>query len=280
MELTVDLLSWLGIDWDTDPLIQSTQRELHESAMRKLASKGLVYHCSLSRAEIDAAASAPQETAWPAQVDGAATGRENVYPRHLRPVQRPSTFEDAYPSWRFVVPDDWVTFDDMIAGKQRHQPATSIGDFVVWTRRESEKSSQHTKPGQAAYQLAVVVDDANVGVTDVVRGDDLLDSAARQMMLYHALDAGVAPRYWHLPLVRGDDGRRLAKRHGDTRLDVYRSRGIRAERVIALIARWCGISPVGHEMTAAEFRQRLAVDTIPRNPVVFTAEDEAWLSHR
>lgn len=282
IELTVDLLAWLGIDWDTPPLIQSTQRAHHEAAMHKLASLGLVYPCLLSRAEIDAAASAPQEVAG-ASPEGVGAGRENVYPRHLRPEQRPTRFEDTFPSWRFAVGDEWVKFDDMVAGQQHHHPASSIGDFVVWTRRDLDKAGSMAKPGQAAYQLAVVVDDAMAGVTDVVRGDDLLDSAARQMMLYSALGVGSAPRYWHLPLVRGSDGRRLAKRHGDTRLDMYRARGVRAERVIALIARWCGIAGAGGgegEMTAGEFRERLVVDTIPRSPVVFTAEDEAWLSHR
>ncbi|MCA9297128.1 MAG: hypothetical protein KC983_11440, partial [Phycisphaerales bacterium] len=138
------------------------------------------------------------------------------------------------------------------------------------------------KRGTPAYQLAVVVDDIRQHVTDVVRGDDLLPSAARQTLLYRAL-GHTPPNWWHLPLVYGTDGLRLAKRHGDTRLTTYRAQGVRPERVIGLIARWSGIdtgpADETHNMTADEFAEAFDLDRLPRTRVTFTEEDDAWL-HR
>ena len=109
---------------------------------------------------------------------------------------------------------------------------------------------------------------------------DLLDSAARQVLLYRALGLGPIPTYCHLPLVRGADGKRLAKRHGDTRLDSYRSRGVRPERLIGLLARWSGSPELRTsriEMSASEFLRVFRLDTMAREDVVFTPEDEEWL---
>jgi glutamyl-tRNA synthetase len=139
---------------------------------------------------------------------------------------------------------------------------------VIWTRR-----------GQPSYQLAVVVDDHRQGVTQVVRGDDLLDSAARQILLYRLLAFGPEPTYTHLPLVLGTDGRRLAKRHGDTRIDHYRESGVPARAVIGLLAAWCGLIPAGQPepMTAPEFADRFDLTNMPPGPVTFTPEDDQWL---
>ncbi len=155
---------------------------------------------------------------------------------------------------------------DGFAGPQNCRPLETIGDFVIWTKRE-----------QPAYQLAVVVDDFRQGITDIIRGDDLLDSAARQLLLYRALGYITEPRYTHLPLVCGEDGKRLAKRHGDTRIDSYQALGVPAEAVIGLIAYWCGMSDQRLKLSAKEFAAGLNLDTIPRSPITFTAQDHAWL---
>jgi glutamyl-tRNA synthetase len=123
----------------------------------------------------------------------------------------------------------------------------------------------------------VVVDDHRQGITQVVRGNDLLDSAARQVLLYRALGYSPQPSYTHLPLVRGSDGKRLAKRHGDTRIEHYRSRGVKAERVIGLLAWWCGICPKPEPMGAAEFAGALRLDTMSTSDVTFRPEDDLWL---
>ncbi len=266
----ISLLEWLGMDWDEGPIVQSHDLEPHVEAMRRLARGGLVYPCDLSRAEIEAAASAPHHE--PMNIAGGTpappgSGREARFPPELRPPLAPREFDERETNWRFAVPTGAVgvvRFDDAFAGPQALSPADTIGDFVVWTRR-----------AQPAYQLAVVADDRRQGVTDVIRGDDLLDSAARQLFLYRALGLAPEPRHWHLPLVVGPDGRRLAKRHGDTRLDTYRARGVRPERVAGLLARWCGID--ADEMNAREFSDRLDLATIPRSPVVMRPEDERWL---
>jgi glutamyl-tRNA synthetase len=123
------------------------------------------------------------------------------------------------------------------------------------------------------------VDDHRQGITHIVRGDDLLDSAARQLLLYRALGLSPEPVYCHVPLVRGSDGKRLAKRHGDTRLDSYRRAGTTAERVIGLLGAWSGVLPreSPRPLAAAEFKERFLLSKLPPNAITFSPEDDAWL---
>jgi glutamyl-tRNA synthetase len=248
-----DTLRWLGLDWDDGPLVQSDDLAPYLAAVERLAARGDAFPCALTRGQIAAAASAPQEGA-----------HELAYPAALRPRRWERRFVDAATNWRLAVPDADVAFADEFAGAQRLNPARIVGDFIVWTKR-----------ALPSYQLAVVVDDARQGVTHVVRGDDLLDSAARQLLLYRALALSPEPAYCHLPLVKGPDGKRLAKRHGDSRLDEYRRLGVPASAVLALLGRWCGIDE--RRLTAAGFLERFELDRVPKRPVVFTPEDDAWL---
>lgn len=253
-------LEALGLDWDEGPIIQSDDMELYRQAIRTLVASRWAYPTAESRGEIDAAAdsalSAPQEGV-----------RESVYPASRRPADFSSTFSsESGLNWRFATPEETVRFEDECAGPQQHSPFRTVGDFVIWTKRD-----------QPSYQLAVVVDDARQGVTHVVRGNDLLDSAARQILLMKALGIPQIPTYFHLPLVRGPDGKRLAKRHGDTRLETYLNSGVRPERIIALLARWSGIVDAGDEMDAPEFASRFDLARLSRDDVVFTARDDAWL---
>lgn len=262
-EQIISTLRWLGLDWDGEPLVQSRDLTPYVEAMRSLARRGLVYPTELSRAARDAGgeASAPQ-----------AGSHEAAFPASLRPADWPRSraFEPeigASPlAWRFATPPGAVAFVDGFAGQQAIDPSETVGDFVVWT-----------KLGVPAYQLAVVVDDARQGVTQVVRGDDLLDSAARQRLLSRALGLKPEPSYVHVPLVLGADGRRLAKRHGDTRVETYRAAGVRAERVVGLVAYWIGVCARREEMTAVDFAERFDLSLVPRGPVTFTPEDDTWL---
>ncbi len=258
IEATIDSLRWVGLDWDGPICIQSHDLQPYVEAMHRLAQLRRAYPCELTRSEIEAAASAPH-----------GPEGETPFPAALRPTTFPSQFVDANTNWRFIVDDRTIEFEDVFVGPVVRRPARECGDFVVWTTR-----------AQPAYQLAVVIDDARQGVTDVVRGDDLIDSAARQMLLIETLSLGAPPRYAHLPLVVGEDGRRLAKRHGDTRLDHYRALGARPERLIGLIGFWCGLSAERSTMSIDEFRDALDLSMIPREKTVFTHEDDRWLCER
>ena len=274
IEACVRTLGWLGIDWDIGPLIQSADLGPCEAAMHDLASRGLVYPCELSRSEIDAAASAPHDAAEGRAESGAivssgagSEGVENRFPAGLRPDDLgPRPFEDLATNWRFLTPAGAVAFADRCAGAQTQNPGRDIGDFVVWTRR-----------GQPSYQLAMILDDHRQGVSHVVRGDDLLGSAARQLLLMRALGLRPEPEYTHLPLVVGADGRRLAKRHGDTRLATYQRTGVPPERVIGLLGWWSGVSAGREPMSAAEFCEGFDLASMPRDRVTFTEEDDGWL---
>lgn len=258
-------LAWLGLDWDGEPVFQSQRLDRYAPAMRTLAHAGHVYPCDLTRREIARASSAPHAA------DSRATkgaGRETRFPRALRPAHTPRVFtkQDESTNWRFITPAGSVEFEDPFAGSRTVHPADTIGDFVVWT-----------KIGEPAYQLATVVDDHEMGVTEVVRGDDLLDSAGRQLLLFRALGLTPEPTFWLLPLVVGEDGRRLAKRHGDTRLAHYREAGVEPQRVVALLARWSGFAGAPDAMTASDFAAAFEPATMARSRTVFTAEDDAWL---
>ncbi len=188
-------LQWLGLDWDGEVVVQSSRLPCYDTAATRLVEQGLAYPCVCTRKEVEDAASAPHESG----LDGP------VYPGTCRGKWRTrqeataATGRDA--ALRVVVGVDAVPFVDRFAGAQEGRIA---GDFVVQKR-----------DGGPAYQLAVVVDDAAQGVTEVLRADDLLPSTPRQLLLYRALGL-VAPQFAHVPLVVGKDGLRLAKRHGDT----------------------------------------------------------------
>jgi glutamyl-tRNA synthetase len=221
-------LQWLGIDWDEGPIYQTSRRSLYAVAVERLLRDGLAYPCICTRKDIECAASAPHAE------DGAA-----IYPGTCRgrfpSVAEAQAFAGRSPAIRFAVPDETVAWNDHFAGPQQYQVARQLGDFVV-----------AKADGTPAYQLSVVVDDLDAGVTHVVRGDDLLDSTPRQILLYRALNAPQSiPSYFHLPLIKGPDGLRLAKRHGDSRLSHYRSLGVPAARVLGLLADWCNLSPSG-----------------------------------
>jgi len=254
-------LQFLGLDWDQGPLYQSARTREYQGAIDSLLKRGLAYPCVCSRREVDLASSAPHAEDGSAVYPGVCRGRFASMEQAARESGRP-------PAIRFATPDRDVEFADRFAGSQSLNVARRLGDFVI------AKSD-----GAPAYQLAVVVDDLDAAVTDVVRGDDLLESTFRQILLYHALGfAERIPHYIHLPLVVGPDGRRLAKRHGDTRIALYRDLGVKRSRLLALLAHWCGIHSPDEEIhDPRQLIGRFDLRTISPSPVVFTAADDAWL---
>jgi len=224
-------LRWLGLDWDEgpdvggpfSPYVQSARSRAYDDALASLSAQGLVFECWCSRAEI-AAASAPHGP----QDDGPR------YPGTCRSLSSAATLarrgEGRPPSLRFRVEPGEMRFRDAIFGEQAVDLSAAVGDFVV---RRSD--------GPYAYQLAVAVDDGRMGITDVVRGADLLSSTPRQIRILEALGLPV-PRWAHVPLLLGADGQRLSKRNGDRTLSALRSRGIGAPRLVAALARSAGLT--------------------------------------
>ena len=258
----LDELAWLGLQWRGPAVLQSQRGPAYEAALGRLREMGAAYPCTCSRKDIELAASAPHAgdgaTAYPGTCRGRFPSAQDAAAQTQRPV-----------AWRVRVPDEPIAFSDEFAGPQSIDLAATCGDFVVFKN-----------DGLAAYQLAVVVDDAAAGVDAVVRGDDLLESAARQIHLRRLLDLSPEPRYWHLPLVVGPDGRRLAKRHGDTRLSHYRQAGTSPERILGLLGFWSGVIDRRREATMHELVEAFDLDRLPREPVVFAADDDAFLRGR
>jgi glutamyl-tRNA synthetase len=258
----LEVCSWLGMTWETPIIYQSDRHGLYERALGQLIERGMAYPCRCTRKDIELAGGAPHDE-----------DHITVYPGTCRPADPaevpPPPDDGADIAWRVKVTDEPIRFTDAFAGEQEFVLSRTCGDFVIFR-----------KQGLAAYQLAVVVDDAQAGVDAIVRGDDLLESAARQIYLRRLMGYQGEVQWTHLPLVLGPDGRRLAKRHGDTRLVSYRDAGVSAERVIGLVAGWCGMSDRPEEMDIETFVQRFDLAALPRDPVTFTAEDEAFLTGR
>ena len=204
-------LRWAGLDWDEGPDIggpfapyeQSRRMAGFRAAFARLLETGAVFPCTCSRRDVAAAAVAPHfEDAEP------------VYPGTCRERCAGARLEDPV-SWRFRVPDgELITFVDGRLGEQAFLSGRDFGDFVVWRR--------DTAP---AYELAVVVDDAAMQITEVVRGADLLISTARQLLLYRALGL-TPPCFYHCEIVTDESGKRLAKRHDALSLRELRARGV------------------------------------------------------
>jgi glutamyl-tRNA synthetase len=222
----IEDLRWLGIRWSEGPdcggphgpYSQSERRTHYLQAWRRLREGGFLYPCTCSRKDLVQAASAPNDA-----------DDEPVYPGTCRERKDSGGFtEPRGVNWRFRVPDgEVIQFTDLNLGPQRYIAGKDFGDFLVWRRDDVP-----------AYQLAVVVDDAAMRITEVVRGADLLRSTARQLLLLHALGAAElgydTPDYFHCHLVRDSAGVRLAKRHDALSIRHLRESGMTAEKVLAM----------------------------------------------
>ncbi len=262
----VEDLKWLGFDWDEE-YVQSERKPLYRAALEFLRNQTvasahdsilrpfdhstispLAYPCVCSRRDVEAAQSAPH------------AGEQLHYPGTCR--GRFATWADACavkaaPCWRFRVSEGTVVrFVDAFAGPYEQDVAATLGDFPL-ARDE----------GGAGYTLACAVDDLLMGVTEVVRGDDLLPATPAQILLAQALapwaQTKTRPTYLHVPLVVGADGKRLAKRHGDTRVAAFRAAGRRPEEILGFLAASCGWAAPGEAVSLRALLPRFDLATIP-----------------
>ena len=266
-------LRWLGFDWDEE-FVQSERRAVYRDALGFLQGRGLAYPCVCSRRDVEAAQSAPHD------------GDQLFYPGACRGRfagwREAQAFLDAAagehgqrrtPCWRFrATPGETVSFDDAFAGRVESDVSAALGDFPLARDEDG-----------AGYTLACAVDDLLMGVTEVVRGDDLLAATPAQLMLLRALAdwppaRGMKPpRYCHVPLVVGADGRRLAKRHGDTRISALRAAGRAPDEIVGMLAASCGWAEPGERISLGGLIGRFDLAAIPRSP--FTLP-ELWYTTR
>jgi glutamyl-tRNA synthetase len=223
VQAVMEDLQWFGLTWDEGPdiggpfapYVQSERRQLYQDAFERLRANGFLYPCQCSRQDVLQALHAPH-----------AGEDEPIYPGTCRSKEDssfqvdPSQLVSTRINWRFRVPNgETICFVDGNFGPQQFLAGKDFGDFIVWRHDD-----------MPAYHLAVVVDDAAMQITEVVRGEDLLKSTARQLLLFRALNLR-PPQFFHCPLVRDDAGLRLAKRHEALSLRALRDRGLQPQRL-------------------------------------------------
>lgn len=239
-------LEWLGLTWDEGPYYQRERIAQYEEALGRLNARGLTYPCFCTRSELHAA-SAPHASDGTPIYAGTCRGLSAAEVAHREALRPPAT--------RLRVPGlddtaDVVEFVDRVYGAQCEALAAECGDFLI---RRSD--------GVFAYQLAVVVDDAAMGVTEVVRGCDLLGSTPRQIYLQNLLGLP-HPRYAHVPLLVAEDGRRLSKRDGDLDMGALKERFGTPERLLGWLAGRTGIAPDSGPRSAGELAQLFSWNSV------------------
>lgn len=257
IEILLEDLAFLGLTFEEGehagggcgPYRQSERSVLYREAMDFLERQGALYPCYCSRDELHAV-NAPHASDGRIIYSGAC--------RYLSSVERAAKTRP--PSYRVIADSQDMTFEDRLYGFQRGNVASDWGDFIV---RRSD--------GVFAYQLAVVVDDAAMGITEVVRGRDLLTSTFVQLQLYEQLGL-LAPSYTHVPMLITPDGRRLSKRDRDLDLGALRQNGISAERLIGILLYKAGVLDRPYELTAKEAVSAFSWDKVNRRDIVISEE--------
>jgi glutamyl-tRNA synthetase len=268
-QAAIDDIAWLGLtcqearagsasDRSAREWVQSERTTIYRKHLQQLIESGQAYPCTCTRKDIEQASSAPHPDDGPIY-PGTCRGRW----RDAEHAQRETGIK---PAWRFEFGGIW-RFHDQVQGEVKID-ASTLGDFVLWRRDDLP-----------SYQLAVTVDDAVQGVTQVLRGRDLVASTARQLALYRALGLTPPDQWAHVPFVQ-DAGRRMAKRDGDLSLRQLRESGVPATRVIGLLAFSAGLLPAPRPATAAEPVGEFDIARIPREDFVLTEAHQGWLQGR
>lgn len=246
VDALIDDLRWLGLDWDGEVLYQSRRNAIYEAQLARLGQSNHIYPCFCTRADLHAA-SAPHAADGQLRYGGAC--------KVLSAKEVAEKRRDREPALRVEVPDREVAFCDIVHGMQTENLALSCGDFVV-----------KRADGLFAYQLAVVVDDGLSGVTEVVRGGDLLSSTARQIWLHEQLGFAV-PSFAHVPLLCAADGRRLSKREQD--LDIhYLRQKLTQEALLGMLAGLFGIQPDGSPCSMQKFISMFSWEMISKENII------------
>lgn len=262
IELCMQDMKWLGLDWDEgpnvggpyEPYCQSQRHDLYQSALAQLNEQGHLYPCYCTRAELHAVTMAPH-----------AGEINNLYAgtcRILDDQQRERRSCHKKPALRLAVPDRVIRFCDGLRGEFSQSLGQECGDFVV-----------QRADGVYAYQFAVTVDDALMKISHVVRGDDLLASTPRQIYLYNLLKLK-APKFVHVPLLYGEDGHRLSKRHGSLSLYNMRNRGIKPEKITGYLAWKSGQTERWESVKPQEIMHHFRLADVPRSPIVVEDVDQ------
>ena len=265
-------LEWLGLDWDAGPdtcvaagaeaalgpLVQSRRGYIYAASLARLEAAGLTYPCFCSRKELRLLASAPHLGEEEAPRADPCRNLDTAERERLLAAGR-------HAALRLRCPDEAIAFDDEIMGPQLFAPGDFGGDFAL---RRSD--------GVMAYQLAVAVDDGLMGVTEVVRGRDLLPSTPRQLLVMRSLGLA-APRYAHIPLLLDAEGERLAKRHASLSLAALRTQGVAPARIVGSLAGLAGINPSGAPAHPRELVGRFSLKALPRADMRVMEEDMARL---
>lgn len=236
-------LQWLGLDWDGDIYYQSENYHCYEKAIEKLQNQSRLYPCFCSRKDIQQAISAPH-------------GQLAVYSGACRDLSNEQRIQKSIlktPAIRYRVKDKKITFIDSILGSHTESLVESCGDFVV-----------KRADGLFAYQLAVVIDDIEQGINTVVRGADLLDSTARQIVLFEQFNHAL-PTYVHVPLLLNDKGTRMAKRDGSDSIAVWQNANKTAQQLLAYLANSVGLLDEVQECSSQELLQSLNVAMLEKS---------------
>ena len=245
-EILRDDLRWLGLDWDYEQPCQSSRGGFYEEILARLGEQGEIFPCWCTRGDLKNAPNAPH-----------ASDGHPIYPgtcRGLTEEQRKERLALRPPLWRLRVPEERVSFTDGHYGFYEENLAAECGDFIL--RRAD---------GVFAYQLAVVADDIDAGVTQVVRGRDLLSSTPRQLYLYRLLEAP-PPQYYHVPLLTAPDGRRLSKRDQDLDMGILRQK-YRPEELLGALAHAAGFLEENAPCSAAELLPLFDWTKVPKEDI-------------
>lgn len=258
----VDDLRWLGFDWDSES-VQSSNRGEYRSALEKLEKGGFVYPCTCTRADVERAQSAPhagEQLYYP----GTCRGRYASWAEaaaHCAPRVPVWRFAAGHPALERFAPSGIVEFDDGFSGRHAMNVRETLGDFPLARDEDG-----------AGYMLASVVDDCASGVTEIVRGDDLLPATPAQMLTALALGLRF-PAVFHVPLVTGRDGLRLAKRHGDSRISAFRAAGVAPEEIIGFLAFRSGFAPSPRPVALRDLVDLFDSASIPHAPLAIDSPE-------